>query len=163
MGSNDSDADDDEQPVHEVCVDGFWMGKYEVTQSEWKRVMGSNPSHFKGNLKPVEQVFWNDAQQFIKRLNAKGNGTFRLPTEAEWEYAARSGGRNEKYSGGNDIDRVAWHGSNSGANMFTAIALIVVVAGTANRGTSGQPIAPCSFLLTRSRSLASVSSEPISF
>lgn len=112
MGSNS--GDDDEKPVHEVCVDGFWMGKYEVTQAEWKRVMGSNPAYFKGERNPVEQVSWNDTQKFIKRLNAKGNGIFRLPTEAEWEYAARSGGKNEEYAGGNDVDRVAWYRSNSG-------------------------------------------------
>ena len=112
MGSNS--GEDDEQPVHEVCVDGFWLGKYEVTQAEWQRVMGNNPSHFKGDRNPVEIVSWDDAQEFIKRLNAKGNGTFRLPTEAEWEYAARSGGKDEKYAGGNDVDRVAWYKSNSG-------------------------------------------------
>ncbi len=112
MGSNSGDSN--EKPVHEVCVDGFWMGKYEVTQAEWQRVMGSNPSHFKGDRNPVECVSWNNAQEFIKRLNAKGNGTFRLPTEAEWEYAARSGGKDEKYAGGNDVDRVAWYRSNSG-------------------------------------------------
>lgn len=112
MGSNFGESN--EKPVHEVCVDGFWMGKYEVTQAEWQRVMGSNPSRFKGDRNPVEQVSWNDAQEFIKRLNAKGNGTFRLPTEAEWEYAARSGGKDEKYAGGNDVDRVAWNISNSG-------------------------------------------------
>jgi formylglycine-generating enzyme required for sulfatase activity len=112
MGANSGVSD--EKPVHEVCVDGFWLGKYEVTQAEWQRVMGSNPSRFKGDRNPVEQVSWNDAQEFIKRLNAKGNGTFRLPTEAEWEYAARSGGKDEKYAGGNDVDRVAWYNGNSG-------------------------------------------------
>ncbi|WP_051294877.1 SUMF1/EgtB/PvdO family nonheme iron enzyme [Maridesulfovibrio bastinii] len=112
MGSNSGGKD--EKPVHEVCVDGFWLGKYEVTQAEWQRVMGNNPSHFKGDRNPVETVSWNDAQEFIKRMNAKGNGTFRLPTEAEWEYAARSGGRDETYAGGNDVDRVAWYNGNSG-------------------------------------------------
>ena len=114
MGSNSGDSD--EKPVHEVCVDGFWMGKYEVTQAEWQRVMGKNPSHFKGDRNPVDFVTWNDVQAFIKRLNAKGNGTFRLPTEAEWEYAARSGGKDEKYAGGNDVDRVAWYDGNRGQN-----------------------------------------------
>ncbi|MGL1863133.1 MAG: formylglycine-generating enzyme family protein [Pseudodesulfovibrio sp.] len=89
MGSNS--GDDDEKPVHEVCVDGFWMGKYEVTQVEWKGVMGNNPSYFKADRNPVERVTWNDAQSFIKKMNTKGNGTFRLPTEAEWEFAARGG------------------------------------------------------------------------
>jgi formylglycine-generating enzyme required for sulfatase activity len=94
-------------------VDGFWIGKYEVTQIEWQRVMGNNLSDFKGDRNPVEEVSWNDAQEFIKRLNAKGNGMFRLPTEAEWEYAARSGGKDEKYAGGDGVERVAWYRSNS--------------------------------------------------
>ncbi|MFH1915521.1 MAG: SUMF1/EgtB/PvdO family nonheme iron enzyme, partial [Pseudomonadota bacterium] len=112
MGSNDGDSD--EKPVHEVCVGGFWLGKYEVTQAEWKALMGSNPSHFKGDRNPVEMVSWDDAQSFIRKLNSSGNGRFRLPTEAEWEYAARSGGKNEKYAGGNDVGRVAWYDGNSG-------------------------------------------------
>ncbi|MCP4408103.1 MAG: SUMF1/EgtB/PvdO family nonheme iron enzyme, partial [Gammaproteobacteria bacterium] len=113
MGSNEGDSD--EKPVHEVCVDGFWMGKYEVTQGQWEKIMGDNPSKFKkGDHYPVEQVSWDDVQGFIKRLNAKGQGRFRLPTEAEWEYACRSGGKQEKYCGGNNVDRVAWYGKNSG-------------------------------------------------
>jgi len=115
MGSNYGEGD--EVPVHEVCVDGFWMGKYEVTQAEWRRVMGNNPSFFEGDRKPVEQVTWYDVKSFMKKLNGKGNGSYRLPTEAEWEYAARSGGRNEEYSGSNDIDHVAWYESNSGDEM----------------------------------------------
>jgi|GEM_PF-770293 len=115
MGSNDGGGD--EKPVHEVCVDGFWMGKFEVTQGQWKKVMGNNPSHFdKGDDYPVENVSWNDAQGFIRELSSHGNGKFRLPTEAEWEYACRSGGRDEKYSGGDDVDRVAWHEDNSGGS-----------------------------------------------
>ncbi len=112
MGSNEGQSD--EKPVHEVCVDGFWMGKYEVTQGEWERVMGDNPAWVKGDDHPVEHVSWDDAQSFINKLNNKGQGGFRLPTEAEWEYACRSGGRQEKYCGGNDVDRVAWYASNSG-------------------------------------------------
>ncbi|WP_052507291.1 formylglycine-generating enzyme family protein [Desulfonatronovibrio magnus] len=107
---------DNEKPVHEVCLDGFWMGKYEVTQGQWTGVMGSNPSYFKsGNNYPVEQVSWNDVQDFISKLNSEGNSTFRLPTEAEWEYAARSGGRAEKYAGGDDLDSLGWYWSNSGS------------------------------------------------
>ena len=105
-------CDDDEQPVHEVCVDGFWMGKYEVTQAEWLKIVPRNPCiFFKGDRKPVQEVSWDDVQFFIRRLNAwgKGNGTFRLPTEAEWEYAARSGGRDEMYAGSGDVNRVAQH------------------------------------------------------
>ncbi|MGE4298007.1 MAG: formylglycine-generating enzyme family protein [Desulfovibrionaceae bacterium] len=104
----------DEKPVHEVCVDGFWMGKYEVTQAEWRQVMGNKPSNFKGDRNPVENVSWDDVQGFIRRLNGRGNGGFRLPTEAEWEYAARSGGRTETYAGGENVDRVAWYNGNSG-------------------------------------------------
>jgi formylglycine-generating enzyme required for sulfatase activity len=104
-------------PAHEVCVDGFWIGKYEVTQGQWKRIMGDNPSHFnEGDNYPVETVSWNDVKEFIKRLNAKSSGSyeFRLPTEAEWEYACRSGGKAEEYCGGSDIDSLAWYEENSG-------------------------------------------------
>jgi len=115
-GSWTSDCDNDEKPAHEVCLDGFWMGKYEVTQGQWKKIMGSNPSRFtKGDNYPVEKVSWNDAKEFITKLNARSSaGQYRLPTEAEWEYACRSGGKGEKYSGGGDVDRVAWYRSNSG-------------------------------------------------
>jgi formylglycine-generating enzyme required for sulfatase activity len=109
----------DEKPLHEVCVDGFWIGEHEVTQGQWQEIMGSNPSKFKkGDSYPVEQVSWNDAQAFIRALKAKnsGRGEFRLPTEAEWEYACRSGGKLEKHAGGGDVDRVAWYESNSGGS-----------------------------------------------
>ncbi len=126
MGDTFGDGNSDEKPVHEVCPDDFYIGKYEVTQGQWKAIMGNNPSYFKdcGDNCPVEQVSWNDAQEFIRKLNQRtknnpqapfGKGEFRLPTEAEWEYAARSGGKSEKYSGGNDIDSVAWYNSNSGS------------------------------------------------
>lgn len=116
MGDTFGDGEADEKPVHEVCVDDFYMGKYEVTQGQWREVMGNNPSYFKncGDNCPVEQVSWNDVQEFISRLNRKSGTRYRLPTEAEWEYAARSGGRQEKYSGGNDVDTVAWYDGNSG-------------------------------------------------
>ncbi len=115
MGSNSSDADSDEKPVHKVCVDGFWMGKYEVTQGQYKKIMGSNPSNFfkSGDDYPVETVSWNDAKKFISKLNQQSGKTFKLPAEAQWEYAAKSGGKDQKYSGGNDIDRFAWYRSNS--------------------------------------------------
>ena len=113
MGSNSGGSD--EKPIHKVCVDGFWMGKYEVTQGQWQKVMGSNPSNFKkGDNYPVEGVSWDDCQRFIEKLNRRSDRTFRLPTEAEWEYAARSGGRDEKYAGANDVNAVAWYSSNSG-------------------------------------------------
>jgi len=115
MGDTFGDGYDNEKPVHEVCVSDFYIGKYEVTQGQWKAVMGKNPSAFSGcgDDCPVEQVSWNDAQEFIRRLNKKSGKTYRLPTEAEWEYAARSGGKSEKYSGGNDIESVAWYSDNS--------------------------------------------------
>jgi formylglycine-generating enzyme required for sulfatase activity len=122
MGDTFGGGGSDEKPVHEVCVDDLYIGKYEVTQKQWQDVMGNNPSHFKNcDNCPVEQVSWNDIQEYINKLNQKNAGAglkpapaFRLPTEAEWEYAARSGGKNEKYAGGNDIDSVAWYDSNSG-------------------------------------------------
>ena len=96
MGSPESEEGhgSDGGPRHEVCVDGFWLSKYEVTQGQWQKVMGSNPSHFKkGENYPVERVSWEDAQAFIKKLSTKNRGKykFRLPTEAEWEYACRAG------------------------------------------------------------------------
>lgn len=113
MGSDSGMAD--EKPVHEVCVDGFRMGKYEVTQAQWEAVMGSNPaSNKQGGNYPVESVSWNDAQEFIRRLNTATNQNFRLPTEAEWEYACRSGGKKEQYCGGDNLDDLAWYEDNSG-------------------------------------------------
>jgi len=118
MGDVFNDGNRDEKPVHEVHVDGFRIGKYLVTQGQWEAVMGSNPSQFKsGNPYPVEQVGWYDVEEFVKRLNEKTKMNFRLPTEAEWEYAARSGGRKEKWAGTNlesEIDEVAWFEFNSG-------------------------------------------------
>jgi len=116
MGDTFGDRGSDEKP-HQVCVSDFSIGKYEVTQGHWKAVMGSNPSHFSscGDNCPVEQVSWDDAQQFIQRLNQQSGSNYRLPTEAEWEYAARSGGKSEIYSGGNNSDVVAWYSDNSGS------------------------------------------------
>ncbi len=115
-GSWTKDCVKDELPVHEVCVDGFWLGKYEVTQGQWRSLMRSNYSKFTwGDSHPVENVSWNDAQKFIKILNDQQGGKyrFRLPTEAEWEYAARSGGKPEMFAGGNDVNTVAWFRANS--------------------------------------------------
>lgn len=105
----------DQQPAHNVCVAGCWIGKYEVTQGQWKKVMGYNPSKYKkGDNYPVESVSWDEAKKFIEKINTlRGRYEFRLPTEAEWEYACRSGGKEELYSGGNDVNKVAWNSSNS--------------------------------------------------
>ena len=111
-----SDAYKDEKPVHRVTLSDYYIGKYEVTQELWEAVMGSNPSYFKGAQNPVESVSWNDCQEFVIRLNRLTGRTFRLPTEAEWEYASRGGNksRHYKYSGSNNIDYVAWYTDNSG-------------------------------------------------
>ncbi|QWR76335.1 formylglycine-generating enzyme family protein [Candidatus Magnetomonas plexicatena] len=115
MGDMFGDGFKNEKPVHEVCVDDFYIGTYPVTQSQWVSVMGSNPSEFKfGDNYPVERVSRKDVMKFIDRLNELTGMVYRLPTEAEWEYACRSGGRKEKYSGGNAADKYAWYGSNSG-------------------------------------------------
>lgn len=107
------------EKVHQVCVDGFFMGTYEVTQGQYQKIMGTNPSHFKacGLNCPVENVSWEDAQEFIRQLNERTGRNYRLPYEAEWEYAARSGGKNEQFAGTSDLDDLggyAWFGDNSG-------------------------------------------------
>jgi formylglycine-generating enzyme required for sulfatase activity len=98
-----------------VRVAGFWIGRYEVTQAQWQKVMEENPSFFKkGDRYPVDQVSLPMAKAFAARLGGKGQFKFRLPTEAEWEYAARSGGRPEQFAGGSDPDLVAWYGFRGG-------------------------------------------------
>jgi formylglycine-generating enzyme len=117
MGDIFGDGPLEEKPVHEVCVDDFYLGKYEVTQGQWEKVMESNPSKFKGRDYPVDQASWNDAQQFIERLNNQSTRKFRFPTEAEWEYAARSRGKRERYSGTNlvsELGQYAWYKDNQG-------------------------------------------------
>ena len=112
-----SDAYDKEYPVHSVTLSDYYIGQTEVTQELWEAVMGINPSEFKGdNQCPVENVSWNDCQEFIEKLNRLTGKNFRLPTEAEWEYAARGGNKSKgyKYSGSNDADAVACYGDNSG-------------------------------------------------
>lgn len=106
----------DERPVHEVCISGFYLGTYEVTQAQWFKVMGSKPSFFDlcGDSCPVEQISWSDAQEFITRLNRLSGKKFRLPTEAEWEYACTEGGRQEVYCGGDGTDGLGWINTNSG-------------------------------------------------
>ena len=111
----DADANDNEAPVHNVTLSNYSIGETEVTQALWVAVMGSNPSYFEGDNLPVEYVSWNDCQEFITKLNQLTGQTFRLPTEAEWEYAARGGnkGQGYKYSGSNTIGDVAWYMANS--------------------------------------------------
>lgn len=110
------DAENDEKPTHQVTLSSYYISRFEVTQELWQAVMGNNPSRFRNNPKnPVECVSWNDCQVFITKLNRLTGRHFRLPTEAEWEYAARGGNQsqNYKYSGSNTLDNVAWYGNNS--------------------------------------------------
>ena len=105
-----------EKPVHQVTLtNNYYLGKYEVTQALWEAVMGSNPSEFKGSNLPVERVSWDDCQLFVGKLNNITGKNFRLPTEAEWEYAARGGkkSRGYQYSGSNNLSNVAWYEDNS--------------------------------------------------
>ena len=110
-----SDAGDYEKPVHQVTLLPYYIGETEVTQALWEAVMGNNPSKFKSNNRPVEKVSWNDCQEFIQKLNQKTGRKFRLPTEAEWEFAARGGNKSRgyKYSGSNNLEDVAWFTENS--------------------------------------------------
>ena len=120
MGSDSGDAN--EKPVHRVTIaKPFAIGKTEVTQEQWKAVMGNNPGYFSacGDSCPVEQVSWDDAQAYIKKLNAITGKQYRLPTEAEWEYACRAGSQQE-FCGGDTADSVAWHNGNSGKFFGTS-------------------------------------------
>lgn len=110
MGSNG--GDDNEKPVHRVTIAGnFALGKTEVTQGQWQQIMGNNPSRYSkcGDNCPVEMVSWEDAQEFIQRLSEKTGRQYRLPSEAEWEYACRAGGAH-LYCGGDNPDSVSWYG-----------------------------------------------------
>ena len=117
-----SDTREDEKPIQVVTVSDYYIGETEVTQELWKAVMGNNPSYFVGsdNL-PVERVSWEDVLEFIKKLNGITGRKFRLPTEAEWEYAARGGNKSKgyKYSGSNNLDEVAWYNGNSGGQTHS--------------------------------------------
>lgn len=118
MGDVFGDGCEDELPVHEVELDSFYLGKFPVTQKEWQTIMNGNPSYFQnGSRKPVEQVRWDGALRFIQRLNALSGRHYQLPTEAQWEFAARGGGKLAKWSGTNneqELEQYAWFQSNSG-------------------------------------------------
>jgi len=112
----ENDANSDEEPAHKVTLSSYYIGKYEVTQEEWSAVMGENPSKLRNNDKnPVENVSWDDCQEFISKLNTMTGKNFRLPTEAEWEYAARGGSKSRgyKYAGSDNVNDVAWHSGNT--------------------------------------------------
>ena len=118
----DTDSFSDEGPQHEVVIsEGFYLGKYELTQGQWEAVMGSNPSKYKGANRPVEQVSWYDVQFFVQELNQfAGSSVYRLPTEAEWEYACRAGTAT-RWSSGDDESQLtdyAWYGGN---NSFSGV------------------------------------------
>ncbi len=106
----------DEKPAHSVVLDSFYIGKYEVTQALWKDIMNANPSLDKGDSLPVENITWLEVQNFLTKLNEKTGLNYRLPTEAEWEFAARGGNQNHDYTycGSNNALDVAWHKVNSG-------------------------------------------------
>ena len=116
MGGADEEAYDDEKPVHQVKVSGFYMGKYPVTQELWEALMKNNPSTYKGPTHPVENVTWEDAKNFIKKLNKETKQVYRLPTEAEWEFAARGGIHTEEYlyAGSDKLSEVGWYVDNAG-------------------------------------------------
>ncbi len=110
-----ADCDPDESPAPRVCLSGFWISRFEVTQKVWKDVMGENPSRFqKGGAFPVEQVTWEQARAFAGKIMPEQEAvTARLPSEAQWEYAARSGGREEAFAGGDNPEALAWYRTNS--------------------------------------------------
>lgn len=113
MGSNE--GGDYDKAVHPVSLGNYHLSRFPITQEQWEALMGSNPSHFKGERNPVNYVSWNDCQQFIEKLNLLSGLDFRLPTEAEWEYAARGGKafKGYTYSGSNDLDKVGWYAGNT--------------------------------------------------
>ena len=116
MGDGEEDAFKEDGPVHKVRVPSFYMGKYPVTQALWVKIMDNNPSRLQGDNRPVENVSWKDTQGFLKKLNEFSGKRYRLPTESEWEYAARGGSKSEGYlfSGSDRIIEVGWHRENSG-------------------------------------------------
>ena len=121
----ESGAREDESPVHSVTVTSFYMGETEVTQALWEAVMSSNPSReiCRGDNLPVEKVTWNDCQEFISKLNQLTGKNFRLPTESEWEFAAKGGKKSKgyKYAGSNSVDDVAWNLDNGDRRELYAV------------------------------------------
>ena len=115
MGNNDGEARSNEKPAHQITINNYRIGKYPISQKEWRMIMGKNPSNHDDDNLPIETVSWNDVQQFIQQLNKRTGKKYRLPTEAEWEYAARGGNNKTNYpfSGSNHIDEVAWYEGNS--------------------------------------------------
>jgi formylglycine-generating enzyme required for sulfatase activity len=116
MGSPNGVGEDNEHPQHQVTVNSFYIGKYEITQAQYMTVVGNNPSHFKGDNLPVETVSWDDAVEFCKRLSRMTGREYRLPTEAEWEYACRAGTTGD-YAG--NLDSMGWDFYNSGEQTHT--------------------------------------------
>jgi formylglycine-generating enzyme required for sulfatase activity len=118
MGDTFGDGAENERPAHEVCVKDFYIAKYPITQMQWTSTMGINPSREAncGFKCPVENVSWNDVQEFLAKLNRRTGKAYRLPTEAEWEYAARSGGKAQEWSGtksAKELGDYAWYYDNS--------------------------------------------------
>jgi len=114
MGCTESSCLYNEKPTHRVVVSSFYIGKYEITQAQWIAVMNKNPSPFKGVNLPIESVSWSEVQEFIRRLNAQTGKQYRLPSEAEWEFAARGGNNSKGIKESYSIDNVDWYGENSG-------------------------------------------------
>jgi formylglycine-generating enzyme required for sulfatase activity len=121
MGCTDGEGGSNELPAHSVTLNSYKIAKYTVTQRQWDAIMGNNLGNATNDNKPVANVSWSSAQQFIQKLNAATGKNYRLPTEAEWEYAARGGNNgkdnNHKYSGSNDVNAVAWYTDNSGFSL----------------------------------------------
>jgi formylglycine-generating enzyme required for sulfatase activity len=128
MGTDSANSAESDEKSHKVCITkGFWMGKHEITQGQWKLLLGETPAHFKncGEECPVEQVSWDDVQKFIKELNLATGLNYHLPTEAEWEYAARAGKQTESYAkkspnNSPGLDSISWYAGNSGVQYAEA-------------------------------------------
>ncbi len=114
MGSDDSEALDREKPAHQVKLSDYYIGKYPVTQEQWQAVRGDNPSRFQGEQRPVENVSWDDTQEFFEKISQVTGEKFRLPTEAEWEFAARGGmySQGYTYAGSDRLKQVGWYDEN---------------------------------------------------